>query len=141
MKPTYEELAVQLANAESKCRELAAENAMLNGAKSVSVKVAGNLARGNYFDELQTKMNRHVSVNTTTVIAFMDEAREIMKRHAGKLVDAHNIETTTTDAFLAEVRAQGVDALAQTLEGLVAVSVTRSYIMEFAAQLRKGDKS
>ena len=26
MKPTYEELAVQLANAESKCRELAAEN-------------------------------------------------------------------------------------------------------------------
>ncbi|CAD5355215.1 hypothetical protein [Citrobacter freundii] len=30
MKPTYEELAVQLANAESKCRELAAENTGLN---------------------------------------------------------------------------------------------------------------
>ncbi|EOW2332768.1 hypothetical protein ACNY92_004486 [Citrobacter freundii] len=29
MKPTYEELAVQLANAESKCRELTAENAGL----------------------------------------------------------------------------------------------------------------
>jgi hypothetical protein len=27
MKPTYEELASKLANAESKCRELAAENA------------------------------------------------------------------------------------------------------------------
>ncbi|CZX38317.1 Uncharacterised protein [Enterobacter hormaechei] len=46
-----------------------------------------------------------------------------------------------TDAFLAEVRAQGVDALAKTLEGLVAVSVTRSYITEFAAQLRKGVQS
>ncbi|MDM2723498.1 hypothetical protein [Citrobacter sp. Cy230] len=29
MKPTYEELTVQLANAESKCRELAAENVEL----------------------------------------------------------------------------------------------------------------
>lgn len=29
MKPTYEELAVRLANAESKCRDLAAENAGL----------------------------------------------------------------------------------------------------------------
>lgn len=47
-------------------------------------------------------------------------------------------ETPVTDAFLAEVRAQGVDALAKTLEGLVAVSVTRSYITEFAAQLRQG---
>lgn len=50
-------------------------------------------------------------------------------------------ETPATDAFLAEVRAQGVDALAKTLEGLVAVSVTRSYITEFAAQLRKGVQS
>lgn len=50
-------------------------------------------------------------------------------------------ETPETDAFLAEVRAQGVDALAKTLEGLVAVSVTRSYITEFAAQLRKGVQS
>ncbi|MEG2043329.1 MAG: hypothetical protein RR068_19755, partial [Hafnia sp.] len=54
------------------------------------------------------------------------------------LPEINNVETPATDAFLAEVRAQGVDALAQTLDGLIAVSVTRSYITEFAAQLRKG---
>ncbi|MDN3797344.1 hypothetical protein QWY64_14440 [Enterobacter hormaechei] len=57
----------------------------------------------------------------------------------GGFTDALNdIETPATDAFLAEVRASGVDALAKTLEGLVAVSVTRSYITEFAAKLRQG---
>lgn len=60
--------------------------------------------------------------------------------HTGDVCRALD-DTPATDAFLAEVRAQGVDALAKTLEGLVAVSVTRSYITEFAAQLRKGVQS
>lgn len=45
-------------------------------------------------------------------------------------------ETPATDRFLAEQRAKGVDALAQRLEGLVAVSVTQGFIQQFAAQLR-----
>ncbi|MFP2273240.1 hypothetical protein ACLEXX_02055 [Enterobacter ludwigii] len=50
------------------------------------------------------------------------------------------VETPATDAILAEVRASGVEMLAKTLEGLVAVSVTRSYITEFSAQLRQEAK-
>ncbi|WP_251365186.1 hypothetical protein [Citrobacter sp. MGH105] len=102
------DMAVQLANAESKCRELAAENA--------TIKVMN--------DCLSEELRGYES----------DGSFEGPKMH----LLWWKAETPATDAFLAEVRAQGVDALAQTLEGLVAVSVTRSYIMEFAAQLRKG---
>lgn len=83
------DMAEQLANAESKCRELAAENS--------EVKVAS--------------------------ILLADEAAQIYKRWNltqqpdGDIVDAQTIhelmcachETRSTDAFLAEVRAQGVD--------------------------------
>ena len=34
---------------------------------------------------------------------------------------------------------KSVDALAQRLEGLVAVSVTQGFIQQFAAQLRNGE--
>lgn len=143
MKPTYEELerqleesrrefraadatihnlelkltdmAVQLANAESKCRELAAENAGLKQSKP-SLKTMMSALDAFYADEDVPE--------SAMLIAF-----NILRG---------GIKTPATDAFLAEVRAQGVDALAQTLEGLVAVSVTRSYITEFADQLRKG---
>ncbi|WP_410738331.1 hypothetical protein [Citrobacter portucalensis] len=102
------DMAVQLANAESKCRELAAENTNKS-------RCLGFFASVIKSGEEWTSACEH-------------EYSEAFK-------------TPATDAFLAEVRAQGVDALAQTLEGLVAVSVTRSYIMEFAAQLRKGVQS
>jgi hypothetical protein len=114
---------------------LAAENAGLKSAKSVVVKVAGNLTRGNYFDELQTKMNCHVSVQTTTAIAFMDEARETMKQHAGKLIGSHNLETPATDAFLAEVRASAIEHAASERWGSGYVF---DELNEFAAQIRGG---
>ncbi|EBX1153312.1 hypothetical protein ADQ19_09690 [Salmonella enterica subsp. enterica serovar Minnesota] len=101
-------VAAQLANAESKCRELAADNS--------AIKVMN--------DCLSEELRGYESNG-----AFDGPKMHLLWWKA---------ETPATDAFLAEVRAQGVDALAQTLEGLVAVSVTRSYIMEFAAQLRKG---
>ncbi|KEL81714.1 prophage domain protein [Citrobacter freundii] len=44
MKPSYEELAVQLANAESKCRELAAENAYIrNRYKELDLLIGKNI--------------------------------------------------------------------------------------------------
>ncbi|EAO9690350.1 hypothetical protein KJB16_002593 [Salmonella enterica] len=104
-------MAVQLANAESKCRELAADNS--------AIKVMN--------DCLSEELRGYESNG-----AFDGPKMHLLWWKA---------ETPATDAFLAEVRAQGVDALAQTLEGLVAVSVTRSYIMEFAAQLHKGAAS
>lgn len=80
MKPTYEELAVQLANAESKCRELAAENAGLKEQepKAWCIRIT---------DEVTT-----------------DPAEANMWR--GTPLVLANIKTPATDAFLAEVRAQ-----------------------------------
>lgn len=48
-------------------------------------------------------------------------------------------ETPATDAWQREQMAKGVDALAQRLEGLVAVSVTQGFIQQFAAKLRNGE--
>ena len=46
-------------------------------------------------------------------------------------------ETPATDAFLAEVRAQGVEMLAEHLSGMN-ISASETSVREFAAQLRKG---
>ncbi|EBD7572919.1 hypothetical protein C3Z23_14305 [Salmonella enterica] len=88
MKPTYEQLeqqvldmAVQLANAESKCRELAAENAELN------------------------------KFITQSCYVFDGEQHEISDAYICA-TDGGMPETTATDAFLAEVRAQGVEMFA-----------------------------
>ncbi|MEB6521127.1 hypothetical protein MXM63_09240 [Citrobacter portucalensis] len=79
------DLAVQLANAESKCRELAAENAVLK----------------------------------TCVDGWCD--------------------MPATDAFLAEVRAQGVEMFSEKFGGGTLLSdMVKETAKEFAAQLRKG---
>ncbi|MEG2039723.1 MAG: hypothetical protein RR068_01245 [Hafnia sp.] len=107
MKPTYEELAVQLANAESKCRELAAV-------------VAENVAMKEF---LHSRVEESI---------------------CGKLV-----KTPATDAFLAEVRAQGAEEVSAICRGLAnrdgcSVNMRCSYNLTaeraeaVAAQLRKG---
>lgn len=115
MKPTYEELAVQLANAESKCRELAAENVELKSDRDT-------LAR--YWIE--------------------DGGDE-------ECAMSYCEQTPSTDAFLAEARAQGVEMYADNLDSSAddaerdgfddAVKFLRSEssgVRLFAAQLRKG---
>ena len=128
------DMAVQLANADSKCRELAAENSGLKAA----------------FDKPQAYLSWHAIPPTWEDPLPCGEYLDVHDDAGHKNSDGTDcwpvyakpeIKTPATEAFLAEVRAQGVDALAQTLEGLVAVSVTRSYITEFAAQLRKGVQS
>ncbi|QLD06301.1 hypothetical protein [Citrobacter freundii] len=96
--------AVQLANAESKCRELAVENS--------AIKVMN--------DCLSEEMRGYES----------DGAFEGPKMH----LLWWKAETPATSAFLAEVRAQGVEMFADhilcpDLDGT---------IREFAAKLRKG---
>lgn len=55
-----------------------------------------------------------------------------------------NAETEVTDAYLAEVRAQGVDAaiekLIQKFEGTGHIGVPVMVLEHFAAQLRQGDE-
>ena len=57
----------------------------------------------------------------------------------GGFSDALNeIKTPTTDAFLAEVRAQGVDTFGEYLNGLLWDDKDIKIVREFAIQLRKG---
>ncbi|EHF0465853.1 phage protein [Citrobacter freundii GTC 09629] len=110
MKPTYEELeqqvleqAVQLANAESKCRELAAENA-----------------------EMRSSIDATIGWQESTDTENGESVR--------MLVD---IKTPATDAFLAEVRAQGVEMFGQYHNFSEKLFIQKE-AQKFAARLRKG---
>ena len=149
------EMAAHLANAENKCATLAAENAGMSARKPVaySYRYAG----------------------CETCDGFQDWRWELSKEkppewmlETGKVTNLVELfelpETTATDAFLAEVRAQGVDAAIGAAKNLVAqeyeykdfkaaqsdccmrpgsdlvgkVEMTE-WLVDFAAQLRKGD--
>lgn len=59
----------------------------------------------------------------------------------GGFTDAlNNIKTPSTDAYLAEVRAQGVEMFADNLSGMN-ISASETSVREFAALLRKGVQS
>ena len=103
--------AVQLANAESKCRELAAENAGLKNFIINDCHVA-HIEPETFYEE---EITRYVSA------------------------DGYEPETPASDAFLAEVRAQGVDMFSDKFGGGTLLSdMVKETAKEFAAQLRKG---
>ncbi|MGZ0299604.1 hypothetical protein ACTM6I_03665 [Citrobacter freundii] len=93
MKPTYEELEIRLANAESKCRELAAENAGLKNPDNW-------LSQSDYGYE-------------ASEVATQNGATEDESLRAGMIAIINRIGTPATDAFLAEVQAQGLERLAK----------------------------
>ncbi|WFV10607.1 hypothetical protein [Citrobacter freundii] len=102
------DMAVQLANAESKCRELAEENAGLN--------------------------------------VFIEEECFVYSSDTPEPIDANDCkpETPSTDAFLAEVRAQVAEEALKIMGNFTSDECGDSvYIAmkEFAAQLRKGVQS
>ena len=96
------DMAVQLANAESKCRELAAENAGLKSA----------------FDKPKAYLSWHAIPPTWEDPLPCGEYLDVHDEAGHKNSDGTDcwpvfakpeIETPATDAILAEVRAQGVD--------------------------------
>ena len=101
------DMAVQLANAESKCRELAAENS--------AIKVMN--------DCLSEEMRGYES----------DGAFEGPKMH----LLWWKTETPVTEAFLAEVRAQGVEMFGQYHNFSEKLFIQKES-KKFATQLRKG---
>ncbi|EEO0340721.1 hypothetical protein GID45_08815 [Salmonella enterica] len=97
-------MAVQLANAESKCRELAAENAGLKKSE----------------------------------VEFNEYCRHECEDVGDTWVDDFT-ETPATDAFLAEVRAQGVEMFSEKFGGGTPLSnLVKEVAADFAAKLRKG---
>lgn len=130
------ELAVQLANAESKRRELAAENA---GLKAICEDRRTFIMNGVQLG--------YIKVPTVDTDPALDTIRTAVSPQA---------QTPATDAFLAEVRAQGVEMFAERKNnemmslhpdthavGSVAAAMSAEVkeLREFAAQLRKGAKS
>ncbi|MDV1293552.1 hypothetical protein RZP91_03205 [Citrobacter freundii] len=82
------DMAVQLANAESKCRELAAENAALKNPDNW-------LSQSDYGYE-------------AAEVATQNGATEDESLRAGMVAIINRIEAPATDAFLAEVRASAI---------------------------------
>ncbi|HAI7292081.1 TPA: hypothetical protein HJV81_000671 [Escherichia coli] len=141
------DMAVQLANAESKCRELAAENAGLKSA----------------FDKPKAYLSWHAIPPTWEDPLPCGEYLDVHDEAGHKNSDGTDcwpvfakpeIETPATDAILAEVRAQGVEIYADNLDSSAddaerdgfddAVKFLRSEasgVRLFAAQLRKGVQS
>ncbi|MGP1861260.1 hypothetical protein ACTSLC_24555, partial [Citrobacter freundii] len=95
------DMAVQLANAESKCRGLAAENAGLN--------------------------------------VFIEEECFVYSSDTPEPIDANDCkpETKVTDAFLAEVRAQGVEMMAAEADQLMNEFGDDSYKVMVTADLQR----
>lgn len=110
-------MAVQLANAESKCGELVAENAGLKDAAEFATApdmwedLGGNVMRYQYQEW------------------YADRLKSAMK-------------TPATDDFLSEERAQGVEMFSEKFGGGTLLSdMVKEAAKEFAAQLRKGVQS
>ncbi|MFS6859045.1 hypothetical protein [Citrobacter freundii] len=123
MKPTYEELEIQLANAESKCRELAAENAALKNPDNW-------LSQSDYGYE-------------ASEVATQNGATEDESLRAGMIAIINRIGTPATDVFLVEVRAHVAEEALKIMGNFTSDECGDSvYIAmkEFAAQLRKGDQ-
>lgn len=124
--------AVQLANAESKCRELAAEN--------------GQMLR--LLTDISENHDEYVNADEYLYAGVpMDYVSEI-NTYVSRDVDAEN-PFKETDAYLAEVRAQGVEMMAAEADQLMnefgddsyKVMVTadlQRFANAFAAQLRQG---
>ncbi|MBA8562039.1 hypothetical protein HVV49_14795 [Citrobacter freundii] len=111
------DMAVQLANAESKCRELAVENVTLND-----------------------KMNK---LATWPGIEFYSSSWEFCNLDGNDALEFMcDVQTPATDAFLAEVRASGVDAAIEHLNkkfaGTGHIGVPVMSLEWLAQELRKG---
>ncbi|WP_213113270.1 hypothetical protein [Escherichia coli] len=132
MKPSYEELEEQLNRSRRLCdaalaNERAWETAMMqacgeDGPKSVADKFAELKAKCAALSAEKEKFAVECAA-TKTAIAYLKSGRQDF-----------SLNTPATDAFLAEVRAQGVEMFAEcayTLEH-------HDHAVAFAAELRKG---
>ncbi|WP_446905463.1 hypothetical protein [Citrobacter portucalensis] len=123
------DMAVQLANAESKCREMAAENAGMK--EDVPL---GAIENGRAFADRLEAYPFECEGGNLNMCSDWQELRRCFE-HLSEWAMHSQPETPATDAFLAEVRAQGVEML---LDSLPPHYTARADIAEFAAKVRKG---
>ncbi|WP_337232162.1 hNH endonuclease [Citrobacter portucalensis] len=130
------DMAVQLANAESKCRGMAAENAIKQEFIKTCFRAAADGASmdGADIQEFGERLGLFGRETYQPVLHGY-----ICGHEAGEDTVYVMKKTQATDAFLAEVRAQGVEMFAQSLHVSGKGKHLYSEIAEkFAAKLRKG---
>lgn len=116
------ECSDRLSELESRCAALAAENEAMKS-----------------FGDKLSEMHNDLNGEGTGIQGRAEVAcQQVALEAAMDEFDA--IKTPATDAFLAEVRAQGVEMLAEHLSGMN-ISASETSLREFAAQLRKGVQS
>lgn len=111
---------ITIDNLEAKCAALAAENARLKAAHPQP-----------FGHEMMKALDAYEK--------YQDEVPETGMLNAFFILrDSIRVDTQATDAFLAEVRAQGVDTFGDYLNGLLWDDKDIKIVREFAIQLRKG---
>lgn len=126
------DMAVQLANAESKCRELAAESDKTSERMQQLIQIINNA--DNDYCMCGDAMKNHTHGGCGHPTGMFDY-------HYNQWLQAEN-KTPATDAFLAEVRAQGVEMFVSHMDHPHRpYEFTHGYMdrhaIEFAAKLRQ----
>ena len=138
MKPTYEQLEQQLSESR---REFTAANATIHNLElKVEQVIAENAGLKSKGREVLNEACKVYEKLNTTISSDSGDFIDGQTLHEFQFV--LDIETPETDAYLAEVRAQGVDAaiekLLQKFEGTGHIGVPVMVLEHFAAQLRQG---
>lgn len=120
-------MAVQLANAESKCRELAAESDKTSERMQQLIQIINNA--DNDYCMCGSAMKDHVHSGCGYPTGMFDY-------YYNQWLESDN-KTPATDAFMAEVRAQGVEMFGQYHNFSEKLFIQKE-AQKFAAQLRKG---
>ena len=157
-------MAVQLANAESKCRELAAENSgQKSGFKYFSYSEMAGFEEHDTAESAMKSADADLSgerdeassegwSEETDTICWGVIVQKAVENKFEKPSEENGwigwsdyallppIETPDTDSFLAEVRAQGVEMAMEHMQSSGSLTFGDCYISlnEFAAQLRQG---
>ncbi|ELY5838560.1 hypothetical protein [Cronobacter sakazakii] len=116
---------VALREKTKQCEQLAAENAVLNNRMQKLIQIINNA--DNSYCMCGEAMETHAHGGCGHPTGMFDY-------HYNAWLEA-DTETPATDAFLSEVRAQGVEMLAELLSGM-GISASETSVREFAAQLR-----
>ncbi|WP_313063582.1 hypothetical protein [Atlantibacter hermannii] len=141
MKPTYEELEAKLAESD---RALRAETTAHENTQMQLEKL----------DSERDIVNADNAYLRDRIICLARECDRIKFTHTNKITDAHQMEaeqelantTPATDAYLAEVRAQGVDSAINTVIAMMnhqhpVTSKAIDILRVHAYQIRKGVQS
>ncbi|HAE3252857.1 TPA_asm: hypothetical protein GND67_004811 [Salmonella enterica subsp. salamae serovar 48:d:z6] len=128
-----------IAALESRCASLSAKLSMINDLMEVAEQ-ANKLAQ-EAAENLVQERNALAEENTGLKSALNDilqpDAAVLERNHRVRALDA--METPATDAFLSEVRAQGVEMFAEKFGGGTPLSnLVKEVAADFAAKLRKG---